>query len=158
MNSLLLKVKKIVSSFLIVAMTQMIVSPIFLNQTYAGTPDVVLSYSKNPAWAGNVTITASYSETLDWSWVFISIDQSGTDDVLDVPMIDAWTGSIYTYSYTVNPDNWSDHIDGTVNVSLSWAVSLLDGQPANSPTGWSFVIDTTPPLITLIGSGSVVRS
>ncbi len=35
MNSLLLKVKKIVSSFLIVAMIQMIVSPIFLNQTYA---------------------------------------------------------------------------------------------------------------------------
>lgn len=65
MNSLLLKVKKIVSSFLIVAMTQMIVSPIFLNQTYAGTPDVVLSYSQNPARAGNVTITASYSETLD---------------------------------------------------------------------------------------------
>ena len=38
MNLFLVKIKKIVSSLLIVAMFQMILSPLFLNQTFAAAP------------------------------------------------------------------------------------------------------------------------
>jgi hypothetical protein len=67
MNSFLLKIKKIVSSFLIVAMTQMIVSPIFLNQTYAAA---TLSVSTEVPTPTNI-VTPSYSFVSDTNGTII---------------------------------------------------------------------------------------
>lgn len=42
MIDFLSRIKKIISSFLIVAMCQMIISPVFLNQTYAAPSSIVI--------------------------------------------------------------------------------------------------------------------
>jgi hypothetical protein len=52
--------KKEISTIVLVTFVLSILSPI--NNLYAGVPDVILSYSKNPTNAGIMTVTATYSE------------------------------------------------------------------------------------------------
>ena len=68
-------------------------------------------------------------------------------------MTDLGTGTIFTYDYTVNLDDGSNYMDGSANVSLTGAYNG-SGEIADPPSNATFVIttlDTTPPVITLVG-------
>ena len=67
MDSFLLKIKKIVSSFLIISLCQMTVSPIFLNQMYAAA---TLSVSAEVPTPTNI-VTPSYSFVSDTNGTII---------------------------------------------------------------------------------------
>jgi hypothetical protein len=109
------------------------------------TPRVALTYSKNPAGVGANIITATYSRPIT-SIPNISINQPGSTDISNVAM--TGSGSVYTYSYTVNAGNGSTYIDGEATVSLS-ATMDSDGNTTDAPTNTTFNIETIPPTASL---------
>ena len=56
--------------------------------------------------------------------------------------------SIFTYDYTVHPTDGSNYINGTATVNLS-NVTDASGNPANTPTNNTFVINTPGPSVAL---------
>ncbi|MCM2339445.1 MAG: fibronectin type III domain-containing protein [Burkholderiales bacterium] len=108
-------------------------------------PTVALTYSANPAPTGAMTITATYSEA-PTTTPNISINQPGTTDISNVAM--SGSGTVYTYSYTVNTANGSTYIDGTATVSLSATTDAV-GYSSSAPTNNTFAIDTVGPTATV---------
>ena len=103
-----------------------------------------------------MTVTATYSESIVGT-PLISIDQPGTIDILEAPMVDLGTGSSWSYDYTVNVDDGSGYIDGTANVSLTGAYNG-SGEIADPATNATFDImtaDIVAPVVTLSGSSPV---
>ncbi len=102
-----------------------------------------MTYSANPTPAGTVTITATYDETVT-SVPTIDIDQPGSMDISGAAMTGTAPGTVFTYSYTVHPDDGSAYVDGTAIVGLS-AVADVAGNFSTAPSGSLFVIDTIAP-------------
>ncbi len=113
-------------------------------------PTVALSYSPvSPVKAGPITITATYSENIiDSDTPSITINQPGTADTT-APMTYVGDRAHWTYSYTVHPHTDAGYADGAAAVSLS-TVHDVGGNPAAAPTGNSFIIDTTPPVVHVV--------
>ena len=119
-------------------------NPTFFIDTVS--PDVTLTYTADPISAGVQSITATFSEPMDVLVpLTISIDQPGSTDISNVTMSGGPT--IWTYNYTVNTANGGTYIDGVAGVSLDG----LDpaGNPIDTVTNPTFVIDTTAPDVTL---------
>lgn len=106
-------------------------------------PTVALTYSANPAKAEAMTITATYSEAIVGT-PKIWIDHPGISDIENAAM--AGGPTIWTYLYIVNTANGYAYIDGVTTVSLS-TVADPAGNNAQSPSGTTFTIDTTKPVI-----------
>lgn len=81
---------------------------------------VNLSYSVNPASVGNLVIIATYPKIVKSGQIpLISIDQSGTVDIVNAPMTQGNNRKTWTYTYIVHQENNAAYIDGTATVTLS---------------------------------------
>ena len=115
---------------------------------------VDLTYSFNITKAGTQTITATYSSAPS-TIPNISIAQQGTAVISAVPM--TGSGTVYTYAYTVNPNNGTTYKDGVATVSLSNVVDA-SGNLSAAPTNNTFAIDTTGPSIVLNYSSNPTKA
>jgi len=113
-------------------------------------PTVALTYGSNPASVGADLITATYSTSIVGTPT-ISINQPGTTDILNAVM--SGGGSVWTYSYVVNPTDGSNYLDGNAIVSLSSVVDA-GGIPSNAPTNNILVLNTAGPTVDLTYSSN----
>lgn len=109
------------------------------------SPDVVLTYSANPAPAGAMTITATFTEALAGT-PQIAINQQGTTDIAATNMTATADPLIWTYSYTVVTATGGTYVDGLAAVVISNA-SDPAGNALGNTTNQIFTIDTTAPTI-----------
>ncbi len=105
-----------------------------------------LSFSANPTKAGKMTITATFKEDYTGQNApRISIEQPGKADVQQKFMSPGASKKIWTFDYVINDNNGADFMDGIATVGL------MDDKmnPIDIIGNNTFVIDTTPPVVTL---------
>jgi hypothetical protein len=121
------------------------------NQTFLiGTAVKVyatLTFSSNPARAGKLRITATFKD--DYAGAKgprINIEQPGKADVQQKWMDPGASKKTWTFDYVINDNNGADFMDGIATVTL------LDEKqnPIEITGGNTFVIDTTPPVVSLL--------
>lgn len=111
-------------------------------KTYAA-----FTFSSNPARAGKLRITATFKD--DYAGAKgprINIEQPGKADVQQKWMDPGASKKAWTFDYVINDNNGADFMDGIATVTL------LDEKqnPIEITGGNTFVIDTTPPVVSLL--------
>jgi len=105
-----------------------------------------LTFSANPTKAGKMTITATFKEDYTGQNApRISIEQPGKADVQQKFMSPGASKKVWTFDYVINDNNGADFMDGIATVGL------MDDKmnPIDIIGNNTFVIDTTPPVVTL---------
>ena len=113
-------------------------------------PSVTLGYSaSSPVSAGPLTITATFSEPLA-TIPEISINQPGSEDIVNVPM--NGDGITWTYIYDVKCADSSLFIDGTATVTITNGFDYA-GNENDLAINNTFTIDTSA-----CGSGNIIAA
>ena len=102
-------------------------------------PACNLSYSSIPAEVGPLEIMLNCTEVITPS-PRISINQSGSVDILGAPM--SGSGSGWAYTYDVRPADGSNYRDGLVSVDIVTNGDMA-GNPISSIDNINFEIDTS---------------
>ncbi|HOD40095.1 MAG TPA: hypothetical protein PKL57_06015, partial [Candidatus Wallbacteria bacterium] len=115
-----------------------------------GAPDRSPAASKaNVFRAGKLTVIVSFANDIKTGQTpKIFIDQPGYGDVKDQPMAIGSSRRVWTYEYSIKPEDGQAYIDGQASVSISNAMDesgRLFLQPANR----TFTIDTRMPSVEL---------
>ncbi|MBI4872372.1 MAG: hypothetical protein HY814_12490, partial [Candidatus Riflebacteria bacterium] len=113
-------------------------------------PEVVLAYSKpdSAVSAGILAITATFGRPLVTT-PSIAVNRPGTgNDVTATPLQATGDSAVWTYTYTVLPQDGSTILDGSTTVTIAGGKDAAgyENLPAE---GSVFVVDTTPPAVVL---------
>ncbi|MDP3995407.1 MAG: hypothetical protein Q8P78_02215 [bacterium] len=120
-------------------------------------PTASVTYAQNgatlaSAQAGDVEITVTFNESIQGT-PKIAIDQPGSTDIDATDM--AGSGTVWTYTYTVNQANGAEYEDGTATTTISNALDSVDNAFSGPATNATFTIDTiapAPAITSLAGS------
>ncbi|HOT74604.1 MAG TPA: chitobiase/beta-hexosaminidase C-terminal domain-containing protein [Candidatus Wallbacteria bacterium] len=99
--------------------------------------------------AGKLTVIVSFANDIKTGQTpKIFIDQPGYADVKDQPMVMGSSRRVWTYEYSIKPEDGQAYIDGQASVSISSAMDE-SGRVFLQPANRTFTIDTREPSVEL---------